>query len=136
MKPYLSMLATASAAWLVAGCVTLGDQSARFDYLLNKPLDEAVARLGPPRQDKVEDGKRVVTWDFSYDGYLPAAATMAAGTAGSTAADNPAGSGWTRYKSSCRLAAEVDQREQIVNLDWAGEYCDSVSNQKRHRTAK
>lgn len=132
MRIQLHWLAALGVAFASASCVTLGDQTGRFSYLLNHPLAEAVERLGQPRQDRIEDGMRHVAWDFSYDGYLPASTSSSVAGVVEGSAD-AASSGWTRYRSSCRLDAVVDQRDLIVDLDWAGDYCDAVSNKNRHR---
>jgi hypothetical protein len=134
VRKQLHWLAALGVAIASSACVTLGDQTGRFSYLLNRPLADAVERLGHPRQDRLEDGMRHVAWDFSYDGYLPAATSAsAAGTVGASG-DAAASSGWTRYRSRCTLEAVVDERDYIVGLDWAGDYCDYVSNKNRHKT--
>jgi len=136
VRKQLHWLVALGVAFASAGCVTLGDQSGRFAYLMNRPLADAVERLGHPRQDRLDDGIRRVAWDFSYDGYLPASTSSSAAGMVGPSTDATASSGWTRYRSRCTLDAVVDERDVIVGLEWAGDYCDYVSNKNRHRTER
>jgi len=95
---------------LAAGCGNFNEQVAdSMQQVLGRSLDSVVTRWGPPTEQRVAAGKRLVTWELGADGVT-------------TTPDADAVGGF------CNATVELNSKDLVIGYYWDGNRCAAAAD--------